>query len=161
MPDNQTGQTILVVDDVPSNVDVLNDILNQDYQVKVALNGERAIKITAGDKTPDLILLDIMMPGMDGYEVCRRLKSNLSTRNIPIVFVTARGEVEDETKGFELGAVDYITKPVSPPVVKARVRTQLALYDQNRALEIQVRQRTTELNATRLQVIRRLGRAAE
>jgi len=153
--------TTLIVDDVPENIDVLNSILKDDYQVKVALNGERTLKIANSDSPPDLILLDIMMPGMDGYEVCRQLKSNLSTRKIPVVFVTAKGEVEDETKGFGLGAIDYITKPVSPPIVKARVETHLALFDQNRELERKVQDRTAELNETRLQIIQRLGRAAE
>jgi cyclic di-GMP phosphodiesterase len=154
-------QTVLVVDDVPENIDVLNGILHGDYKVKVALNGAKALNIAASERPPDLILLDIMMPEMDGYEVCRRLKADFTTRKIPVIFVTAKGEIEDETKGFELGAVDYITKPVSPPIVQARVRTQLALYDQNRLLEEKVRHRTAELNETRLQIIQRLGRAAE
>jgi putative two-component system response regulator len=102
-----------------------------------------------------------MMPEIDGYEVCQRLKADPLTAKIPVIFVTAKVEVEDEQKGLELGAVDYITKPISPPIVKARVKTQLALYDQNRALEQKVRERTEELNKTRLEVIRRLGRAAE
>jgi len=124
------------------------------------MDGFSALEYVA-EEPPDLILLDIMMPGMDGYEVCQKLKDNVSTRSIPVIFVTAMGEVEDETKGFELGAVDYITKPISPPIVKARTRTHLALYDQNRVLEEKVRQRTAELNATRLEIIRHLGRAAE
>lgn len=115
----------------------------------------------AFSSSPDLILLDIMMPDMDGYEVCRSLKSDPRTKNIPVIFVTAKGEVEDETRGFELGAVDYITKPISPPIVRARVHAQLALYDQNRALEEKVNQRTAELNKSRLEIVRRLGRAAE
>lgn len=151
---------ILVVDDVETNVDILVAILSDDYDISVALDGPSALEYVA-EETPDLILLDIMMPGIDGYEVCRQLKANISTRNIPVIFVTAMGEVEDEAKGFELGAVDYITKPVSPPIVRARVRTHLALYDQNRELERKVRQRTAELYATRQEIIRRLGRAAE
>jgi len=158
---SDTKQTVLIVDDVPENIDVLNGILHGDYKIKVALNGAKALAIAASEQPPDLILLDIMMPEMDGYEVCRRLKGDYTTRKIPVIFVTAKGEIEDETKGFELGAVDYITKPVSPPIVRARVRTQLALYDQNRLLEAKVRQRTAELNETRLQIIQRLGRAAE
>jgi putative two-component system response regulator len=102
-----------------------------------------------------------MMPGIDGYEVCRRLKTNITTRKIPVIFLTAKSEVEDEAKGLELGAVDYITKPISLPIVQARVKTHLALYDQNRTLEEKVIQRTVELNDTRLEIIRRLGRAAE
>ncbi|MFC1650883.1 response regulator [Candidatus Latescibacterota bacterium] len=125
--------TILVVDDTTENIDVLNGILSGMYKIKVALNGEKALKIATSKEPPDLILLDIMMPGIDGYEVCRRLKKNGSTKNIPVIFVTAKGEVDDETKGFELGAVDYITKPVSPPIVLARVKTQLELkLSQNR-----------------------------
>jgi len=154
-------QIILVVDDTPDNIDVLSGILRPDYKVKAALNGDKALKIAETEPQPDIILLDIMMPGMDGYEVCNKLKSNPATAKIPIIFVTAKTEVEDEQKGFELGAVDYITKPVSPPIVQARVRTQLAMYDQNRELERKVRERTVELNNTRLEIIRRLGRAAE
>jgi putative two-component system response regulator len=154
-------ETVLVVDDTPANIDVLKELLRDDYTVKVALDGERALKIALTDTPPDIILLDVMMPGMDGYEVCRVLKEDPRTRKVPIIFVTAKDETEDEMRGFELGAADYITKPISPPIVKARVRTQLELYDQNRALERKVAERTAELNETRLQIIRRLGRAAE
>ncbi|MDT8396980.1 MAG: response regulator, partial [bacterium] len=128
-------QTILVVDDIPDNIDVLRGILHPEYRVKAALSGEHALWIAASNDPPDLILLDIMMPKMDGYEVCRRLKANSGTVKIPVIFVTARDQVMEEAKGFTLGAVDYITKPVSSAVVLARVRTQLALYDQNRVLE--------------------------
>jgi two-component system, cell cycle response regulator len=138
-------QTILVVDDIPDNIDVLRGILHPEYRVKAALSGEHALGIAASNDPPDLILLDIMMPKMDGYEVCRRLKANSATVKIPVIFVTARDQVMEEAKGFTLGAVDYITKPVSSAVVLARVRTQLALYDQNRVLESLVRQRTTQL----------------
>jgi putative two-component system response regulator len=154
-------QTILVVDDTPDNIDVLSGILRPTYKVKAALDGEKALRIAHTEPQPDIILLDIMMPGMDGYEVCERLKSDPLTAKIPVIFVTAKSEIRDEQKGFELGAVDYITKPVSPPIVQARVRTQLAIYDQNRELERKVRERTEELNQTRLEIIRRLGRAAE
>jgi putative two-component system response regulator len=131
------------------------------YKVKAALNGERALKITSSEQQPDIILLDIMMPGIDGYEVCRQLKDNPVTAHIPVIFVTAMTEVADEEKGFALGAVDYITKPVSPPLVLARVKTHLALHDQNRELERKVRERTGELHTTRQEIINRLGRAAE
>jgi putative two-component system response regulator len=154
-------QTILVVDDTPNNIDVLSGILRPEYRVKAALDGERALRIARAEPQPDIILLDIMMPGMDGYEICRQLKLDPRTRSIPVIFVTHMTEVEDETRGFELGAVDYITKPISPPLVLARVRTHLALYEQNRELEIRVRERTEELHETRLEIIRRLGRAAE
>ena len=153
--------TVLVVDDMPENIDVLNGILQDEYAVKVATGGERALAIARQRPPPDVILLDVMMPGMDGYEVCRRLKADDATRRIPVIFVTAMNEVEDETRGFELGAVDYISKPVSPALVRVRVQTHLQLYDQKRHLLEMVRHRTHELEETRLQVIRRLGRAAE
>ncbi|HEY1076973.1 MAG TPA: two-component system response regulator [Fontimonas sp.] len=153
--------SVLLVDDTPSNLEVLRGILGEQYQLKAALSGERALSIAEGPVPPDLILLDVMMPEMNGYEVCRRLKANPRTRRIPVIFVTAMGEVEDEANGFAVGGVDYITKPVSPPIVLARVRTQLALYDQERHLASLVAQRTREVEETRLQIIRRLGRAAE
>jgi putative two-component system response regulator len=157
----QEKATLLVVDDTPENIDVLSGILRAEYKVKAALSGEKALRIAAAEPRPDMILLDVMMPKMDGYEVCRRLKANPVTAQIPVIFVTARIGVEDERRGLELGAVDYITKPVSPPIVEIRVRTHLALYDQRRELEKMVRLRTEELLATRLEIIRRLGRAAE
>ena len=153
--------TVLIVDDTPENLTVLGDILSPDYKVQAANNGELALKLAGRDPAPDMILLDIMMPGLSGYEVCERLKSNLATRRIPVIFVTAMTDAQDETRGFELGAVDYITKPVSPPVVKARVRTHLALYNQQRELARLVREATEELLLTRQEVIRQLGRAAE
>ena len=119
--------TILVVDDTPDNLALMSSLLKDAYKVKIANGGEKALKIAASDPPPNLILLDIMMPGMDGYEVCRRLKGDPETMNIPVIFLTARSEVEDEKKGLELGAVDYITKPVSPPIVMARVKNHLAL----------------------------------
>ncbi|MDR8525173.1 two-component system response regulator [Shewanella fidelis] len=152
--------TVLVVDDTPENIDILVGILAQDYKVKVAIDGPRALALAA-KTVPDLILLDVMMPGMNGYEVCKRLKQDPLTSHIPVIFVTALTDVADETQGFELGAVDYITKPVSAPVVKARVKTHLALYDQKRLLEQEVKVRTKELEDTRFEIIRRLGRAAE
>ena len=154
-------QTILIVDDTPENIDVLTGVLDPFYRTKVATNGERALRIAFGDSKPDLILLDIMMPGISGYDVCRRLKRNSDTHGIPVIFVTAMNEMEDEKLGLELGAVDYITKPVSPAIVLARVRTHLALYDQARELDRLVRLRTVELETTRRQIIHRLGRAAE
>jgi putative two-component system response regulator len=154
-------QSILVVDDTPENIDLLTEVLADEYRIRVATSGEKALKIVYSDEPPDLILLDIMMPGLSGLEICRRLKSNPDRRRIPIIFVTAMSSVEDEERGLELGAVDYITKPISPPIVRARVRTHLALYDQSRELERMVRQRTEELVTTRQQIIRRLGRAAE
>lgn len=152
---------ILVVDDTPENIDVLSGLLRENYKVKAALNGERALKIVDKGPKPDMILLDIMMPGMDGYEVCRRLKSDPATSGIPIIFISAKNAEEDERKGLELGAVDYITKPISPSITMRRVQTHLELYNQNRTLEQKVAERTADLNETRLEVIRRLGRAAE
>ena len=159
MSDNRFS--ILVVDDTPENIDVLVAILSSEYRVRAAISGEQAIKIARSAKAPDLILLDIMMPGIDGFEVCKRLKEDPTTSHIPIIFVTAKITTADETRGFDLGAVDYITKPISPPVVLARVRTHLALYDQNRELDRQVRQQTKTIHDTRLKIIQRLGRAAE
>lgn len=153
--------TVLVADDSPQNIELLSRVLGQDYRVKVATSGDKALKIVYSDEPPDLILLDIMMPDLSGHEVCRRIKANPDRRRIPIVFVTAMSTIEDEALGLSLGAVDYITKPISPPLVQARVRTHLALYDQSRELERMVAQRTSELVATRQQIIRRLGRAAE
>jgi len=157
---NSPGK-ILVVDDVPQNVKLLADMLMVvGYNVVTASSGQEALDKTASE-SPDLILLDIMMPGMDGYEVCRQLKADINTGKIPVLFVTALGEVEDEALGFEVGCEDYITKPINPTLVEARVKTHLALYDQRLGLEIQVRERTRELESTRLDIIRRLGRAAE
>jgi len=118
--------TVLAVDDTPANIDVVKGILASNYLVQAAINGKMALKIIE-KKKPDLILLDIMMPDMDGYEVCRRLKENQETRDIPIIFLTAKSEISDETKGLELGAVDYITKPISPSILKVRVKTHLKL----------------------------------
>ncbi|MCL1050256.1 two-component system response regulator [Shewanella abyssi] len=152
--------TILVVDDTPGNIDILVGILSNDYKIKVAIDGPKAL-VLAQKNPPDIILLDVMMPGMNGYEVCERLKKDPLTCHIPVIFVTALADTADETQGFSLGAVDYITKPVSAPVVQARVKTHLALYDQKRLLEQEVKARTKELEDTRFEIIRRLGRAAE
>jgi putative two-component system response regulator len=152
---------ILVIDDVTSNIDILSSILRNDYQVKAATSGHKALKIAGSSAPPDLILLDVVMPEMDGFEVCRRLKANPLTHAIPVIFVTDKIETEYEADGFSCGAVDYITKPVCAPIVEARVRTHLALYDSNRFLEEKVRERTAELTSTRLEILRRLGMAAE
>jgi len=122
-------QTILLVDDTPDNISLLNGLLRDSYKTKIATNGEKALKIAFSDAPPDLILLDIMMPGMDGYEVCRRLKADDKTADIPVIFLTAKAQMEDEKKGLELGAVDYITKPISPPILLARVQTHLRLKE--------------------------------
>lgn len=161
MSENLPKQTILVVDDAPANIDVLVALLSEAYEVQVAINGERALRIAFSECPPDLILLDIIMPGMDGFDVIKELKKNLRTEKIPVIFVTAAGEVSNEAEGFELGAVDYIRKPYSAPIVKRRVQTHLALCDQNKALEELVGLRTQALQQTRLEIVQRLGRAAE
>jgi signal transduction histidine kinase len=126
--------TILVVDDTADNLILMNNLLKSDYRVKVVNSGEKALKIAMSDSPPDLILLDIMMPDMDGYEVCQRLKGDPKSMNIPVIFLTAKVEMEDEQKGLGVGAVDYITKPISPPIVMARVKNHLALQDKNHEL---------------------------
>jgi len=126
--------SLLVVDDVPENIDVVSGILKDDYKIRAATSGARAIKIAESDKPPDLILLDIMMPEMDGMEVCQHLHSQEKTQDIPIIFLTAKNEVEDVVKGLKLGAVDYVTKPVEPGILKARVKTHVRLKQVNEQL---------------------------
>jgi putative two-component system response regulator len=145
---------VLVVDDTPQNLMLMNELLRDDYRVLVANGGERALKILSGDSLPDLILLDIMMPDLDGFEVLRRVKANAATAHIPVVFLTAKTDVDDEAHGLQLGAVDYITKPVSPPIVMARVKTHLALKasadffrDKSDYLEAEVVRRTHQMEA--------------
>ena len=139
---------LLPVDDAPTNLQVLRHILQADYRLLFATDGERALQV-AREQRPDLILLDVMMPHLDGYAVCRVLKADAATAAIPVIFITALTDSQDETAGFDAGAVDYVTKPFSPPVVRARVRTHLSLV------------RMDELRETRLQIVQRLGRAAE
>ena len=117
---------ILIADDEPNNLKVLQQILKDDYQLIFANNGEKAVAATKKHK-PDLILLDIMMPELNGYEACKKIKEDSEVKNIPIIFVTAMGEVDDETYGFDVGAVDYILKPISAPIVHCRVKTHLSL----------------------------------
>ena len=146
--------TILVVDDTPDNLALMSGLLKDQYKVKVANSGDKALKQVQGEVKPDLILLDIMMPGLSGYDVIREIKADPQTRNIPVIFLTAMSEAEDEKKGLEMGAADYITKPISPPIVLARVKTQLEnkaaadfLRDQNAYLESEVGKRTSEISA--------------
>ncbi|MDF3125028.1 HD domain-containing phosphohydrolase [Rheinheimera sp. 1928-s] len=141
-------QSLLLVDDEPTNLRVLRTVLQEQYRLFFAKSGEEALQLLQTEQ-PDLILLDVMMPGLTGFDVCARLKANPATSAIPVIFVTALKDEMDETKGFEVGAVDYITKPISPAVVRARVKTHLSLVQ------------AQELKQTRLQVIQRLGRAAE
>lgn len=149
---------VLVVDDEPYNLQLMRQILGETYRLSLAPDGRKAIEATLRAR-PDIILLDVMMPDMDGYETCARLKSDPRTAGIPVIFVTARGDVSDESRGFEVGAVDYITKPVSRPIVLARVGAHLALYDQQRACEETVRMRTAELEASQRAAIHMLGEA--
>ena len=126
--------TVLLVDDVPANLSLLSSILRDDYRIQLATSGAKALELVAAG-APDLILLDVMMPDMDGHEVCKRLKSDPNTRDIPVLFVTAQNQVEDEELGLMLGAMDYIHKPISPPIIKARVRNHIALKLQTDALK--------------------------
>jgi sigma-B regulation protein RsbU (phosphoserine phosphatase) len=143
-------KTILIVDDTPINIGVISGALKDIYKTKVATNGEKALVIAGGEEKPDLILLDVMMPGMDGYEVCRRLKADPNTQNIPVIFLTGQTGTEDETRGFEVGAVDYIHKPFSEAVVKARVRTHLMLRDAHEQIAHQLVEINNELEMARL-----------
>ncbi|SKA09192.1 Response regulator c-di-GMP phosphodiesterase, RpfG family, contains REC and HD-GYP domains [Trichlorobacter thiogenes] len=160
--------TLLVVDDIPNNVLLLGTILKEQYLVKVAGTGEQALRICRSSQPPDLVLLDIMMPGMDGYEVCRQLKAVPATREIPVIFLTARIEADDEQKGLELGAVDYITKPFNPAITLERIKNQLALKraadflrDKNQYLEQEVNRRTHEVRAIQEVTILALASLAE
>jgi putative two-component system response regulator len=146
LPENR--RLILAVDDESTNLQLLRQILQDHYRLLFAKDGTRALEL-AHQEQPDLVLLDVMMPGMSGYEVCAALKAHPATAAIPVIFVTALTDTDDEVEGFEAGAVDYITKPVSPPIVRARVRTHLSLV------------RMEELRATRLAIVQRLGLAAE
>ena len=159
---------VLVVDDTPENLQLMSGLLKDLYRVKVANSGERALKVVSGDSPPDLVLLDVMMPGMDGYEVCRQLKENPTTREIPVIFLTAKNAVADEERGFALGAVDYIAKPISPPLALARIKTQLALKqaadflrDQNAFLEAEVQRRTAEVSVIQDVTIMAMASLAE
>lgn len=160
--------TIFVVDDTPDNLSLMSSLLKPLYRVKVANSGERALAYLENNDIPDLILLDIMMPGLSGYEVLSHLKSTTKTRDIPVVFLTAMSSMEDEKKGLEMGAVDYITKPISPPIVLARIKTQLQnkaaadfLKDQNQYLENEVAKRTREVSAIQYVTILALNSLAE
>ena len=159
---------VLIVDDVAENLAVLSALLTPLYRVRVATNGARALSLAVDMLAPDLVLLDVTMPGMDGYAVCERLKHDPRTQAIPVIFLTARSEMEDEARGLALGAVDYITKPFSPPVVLARVKTQLALKassdflrDKSEYLEAEVVRRSREILAIQDVTIHALASLAE
>ena len=151
--------TILIVDDTPDNLAFMGQLLKDNYQVRVATNGAKALQIAQHTRPLDVILLDIMMPELDGYEVCRLLKADAATREIPVIFLTAKSDPESERRGLELGAADYITKPISPPIVLARIKTQLNLKaaadfirNKNELLEREVAQRTWELRNSNQQL---------
>ena len=127
MSNGEDKRILLLVDDEPSNIQVVNSILKDAYKIRIATNGAKALDLVKVAPPPDLILLDVMMPGMDGYEVCTHLKAEALTKDIPVIFLTGKTETEDETRGFDVGAVDYIHKPFSPAVVRARVQTHLTL----------------------------------
>ncbi|AIQ12301.1 chemotaxis protein CheY [Paenibacillus durus] len=158
---------VLVVDDTPDNIALLSGLLKESYRVKIATNGEKALAV-AKSAPPDLILLDIMMPVMDGYETCRRLKMDKELEDIPVIFLTAKEEAEDENKGFELGAVDYITKPISAPVLLSRVKTHLILKqsnhflkDKNHFLEKEISRRIKEISLVQEVTIMSMAALAE
>lgn len=136
MTQERCRTTILAVDDSPANIDVVKEVLSPDYQVKAAVDGKTALKIIE-QKKPDLILLDIIMPDMDGYEVCRRIKSDAATQDIPVIFLTVKDQDADEAFGLALGAVDYIIKPISPAILQERVKTHLSLREAQRTLQAQ------------------------
>jgi serine phosphatase RsbU (regulator of sigma subunit) len=140
---------ILIVDDTPVNLGVISGALKDFYKTKVATNGERALALASADEKPDLILLDVKMPGMDGYEVCSRLKADPATCEIPVIFLTGQTSVEDETRGFEVGGVDYVHKPFSPAVVKARVRSHILLREARAQLAEQLHAINNELEVAR------------
>jgi putative two-component system response regulator len=146
--------TVLIVDDTPDNLSLISSLLKNQYEIKVANNGDKAIKVARSDSPPDLILLDIMMPGLSGWDVCKILKEDPATRDIPVIFLTAMTATEDERRGLQLGAVDFITKPINPPILMARVATHLQvkaaadfLKDKNDYLESEVIKRGRELSA--------------
>ena len=145
----QQQKLILIVDDTPTNIGVIAGALRDSYKTKVATNGAKALAIAAEEEKPDLILLDVMMPEMDGYEVCRRLKADPTTSEIPIIFLTGQTSAEDETQGFDVGAVDYVHKPFSSAVVKARVRSHILLREARAQLAKQLLDINTEFEMAR------------
>lgn len=160
--------TILAVDDSPENLWLISGLLKSRYRIRMVSSGEAALEAATAEPQPDLILLDVMMPGLSGHDVCRQLKASPLTRDIPIIFLTAMAGTEDEKTGLELGAADFITKPINPPVLVARVATQLQakagadfLRDQNQFLEAEVQRRTRELTAIQDVTIHAMASLAE
>ncbi|KJR40221.1 response regulator receiver modulated metal dependent phosphohydrolase, partial [Candidatus Magnetoovum chiemensis] len=157
---NEHKWRILIVDDEPNNLQLMRHILAENYHLSFAINGQNAVE-AANKVMPDLILMDIMMPKMDGYEACKMLKADKKTADIPVIFISAMSDVEDERHGFDVGGVDYITKPVSKAIVLARVATHLALHDQHIACEKLVHERTAELEASQRSAVYMLGEAGD
>jgi phosphoserine phosphatase RsbU/P len=149
MMEAQGKKLVLIVDDAPANLQVVRSILKDDFKIRVATSGAKALDLVKGEPQPDLILLDVMMPEMDGYELCRILKATPEVRDIPVIFLTGKTETDDETKGFQVGAVDYIHKPFSPAVVKARVHTHLVLREAREQLARQLLELNNELEMAR------------
>ncbi len=165
--DKNVKYTVMIVDDVPDNITLFSELLKDQYHVRIALNGERALKLIKEDP-PDIILLDVMMPVMDGYETCRRLKADVRLKDIPVIFLTAKSEPKDENIGLNLGAVDYITKPVNPQIFLSRIRAHLSaklandiLRNRNQYLEDEVKQRTREVTALQEITIMAMSSLAE
>ena len=152
---------LLIIDDEPFFLDLLAEALSPHFHISLAKSAQQGLKLALSEARPDLILLDVVMPQMDGYSACEQLKKNPLSADIPVIFLTARRDIEDELRGFNLGAVDYITKPISIPILLTRVRTQLALSQQRIALEQLVQERTVELDKTRDAIVYGMGEMAE
>ena len=151
MTDTKNKATVLIVDDIGTNIDVLNAILHEEFDVKFALDGGKALEIASKEPQPDIILLDIMMPEMNGYEVCTLLKKDVATSQIPVIFVTAFDDLKGELKGFDVGGVDYILKPVIPEIVLARVKTHIELKEVKEKL-VQYSQRLEKMLDDKLDI---------
>ena len=149
MNDVKEKKVVLLVDDAPANIQIVNSILKDDYKIRIATSGAKALDLVKTTPLPDLVLLDVMMPEMDGYELCTIMKAMPEVRDIPVIFLTGQTRADDETRGFEVGAVDYIHKPFSPSVVKARVNTHLVLREMREQLARQLFSINNELEMAR------------
>lgn len=161
MADSSNRETLLIVDDNLTNLKILEGLLGNEYNILTARSGYEALQVVMNQHSPSLILLDVMMPDINGYEVCRILKANTLFKDIPVIFITARGNESDETMGLEAGAVDYIVKPFSPAILRSRIRSQMELVRYRAYLEDQVAQRTRALTESQRDIIERLAHAAE